>query len=348
MRFKILLAVTGLAVAAIAGETLADRDLTYVAYGGATQAGMREAWLKPYTAATGNAVAEDEGPSLAKVRAMVETGNVTWDVLDQETSEATTGCDEGLYEKLDYDRIGLNEDDFFPGMLQECGFGVYIAGNVLAYDGDRFPEGPTSWADFWDVEKFPGKRGFWNTPKGTLESALMADGVAPADVYKVLRSDGGIDRAFAKLDELKPNLVFWDTGAEMINRLASGEYAMTFAWNGRIVVANEQDKRNFKIAYPAGFTYVADALVIVKGSPNIDKAYELMKTLAAPEPNAEFMRQVPYSSTHKGAADLLTPERRAVLPLSPENLPYGVAIDDEFWAENYDSLTERLNAWAAK
>jgi putative spermidine/putrescine transport system substrate-binding protein len=277
---------------------------------------------------------------------MVETGNVTWDLIDQESAEATVGCEEGLYERIDWSKF--KTESYLKGSLTDCGFGMYTAGNILAYDGDRFPEGPKSWADFWDVQKFPGKRGFWYTPKNTLEIALMADGVAPQDVYKELAAPGGIDRAFKKLDELKPNIVWWNAGAEFINRLASGEYAMTFAWNGRIDAANMTDKRNFKIAWEAGFTYVIDQWVIVKGTPNLDKAYDFLSFFDNKERQADWMTKIAYASTNLAAMDLLTPERRAVMPLAPENVKFGVPVDDAFWAEHYDSLTERFNAWAGQ
>lgn len=341
-RILVLSSVLSLALAGVSH----GRDLTVVAYGGSTQAGMKEAWFAPFAAKTGKPIAEDEGPSLAKLRAMVETNSVQWDVVEQESSEAKAGCEEGIFERLDFDKIGADLRDFVPGTTSECGFGEYTAANVLAYDSARFPEGPKSWKDFWDMKKFPGKRGFWNTPKGTLEAALMADGVEPADIYKILSAKGGVDRAFKKLDELKPNIVWWNTGAEFINRLASGDYAMTYAWNGRITDANVKDGRKFKIVWEAGYSYVNNQFVVPKGSDNLDKAYDFFKFISSPERQTEFMKRVAYSAPSMKGSALLDQERQDVMPLSEKNRKFGFSIDDDFWASNFDSLSQRFNTWA--
>lgn len=330
----------------VASGNAFSRDLTVVGYGGSTQAGMNDAWFKPFTEASKLPVVQDEGPTLAKLRAMVETNSVQWDLVEQESSESKAGCEEGIFERLDFQKIGADMNDFVEGTMGECGFAEYTAANVLAYDAKRFPQGPKSWADFWDTSKFPGKRGFWNTPKGTLEAALLADGVAPADIYKVLRSEGGVDQAFKKLDELKPNIVWWSSGAEFINRLASGDYAMTYAWNGRITDANLKDGRDFKIVWEAGYSYTNNHWVIPKGSPNIEQAYQLLKFLSEPKQQAAFMNKVAYSTASKKGTDLLEAKRREVMPLAPENLKFGFSIDDDFWAQNFDSLTQRFNAWS--
>lgn len=307
---------------------------------------MREAYFKPFTAETGITIVEDEDPNLAKVRAMVSTGNVVWDILDQESPDAALGCTEGIFEQIDYSRLKV--ENYFAGTVSECGLGIYTAGNVLAYNAKFVSEAPQTWADFWNLKKWPGKRGFWYTPKGALEFALMADGVAPADVYKVLSTPEGVDRAFAKLDEIKPEIVWWRTGGELVNRLASGEYAMTMAWNGRLDVANRTDNQDFRIAWKAGFTYVHDQWVIVKGTPNLDQAYEFLNFVTDPKRQATFMEHIAYSAANTEAHQHLDPARLEHLPLAPDNVKYGVVVDDAFWATHLDSLTERFTAWAAQ
>lgn len=333
--------------AIVLGTPALARDFTVVNYGGLTQQAEDAAYFKPYIAATGKNLVVDQDPSLSKLRAMVETNNITWDLVDQESSEAIIGCDEGLFEQLDKSRLKLDaipEETVLP-----CAVPIYTAGNVLAYDGDRLKDNPpTSWADFFDTKKWPGKRGIWNTPKGALELALMGDGVAPRDVYKTLKEPGGVDRAFKKLDTIKSDILVWNTGSELVNRLASGEYVMTFGWNARIIGANEADKRNFKIVWPAGFTWVTDYWVVPKGSPNLDQVYDFLELFAKPERQADFMKITTYSASNPKALELLTPERAALMPLSPENKKYGVPEDDDFWANNLDSLTERFNAWVAQ
>lgn len=347
-RRTILVAAGAVAALVTGGGFAAARDLTVVAWGGVGQEAQRAAYFEPYAKATGKAVLEDQNPVLAKIRSMVESGNVTWDLVDQESAEAVIGCEEGLFEKIDWSQIDRSK--YADNVHSDCGYGFYTAGNILAYDGDKFRDNaPSSWADFFDTTKFAGKRGLWNTPKGALEVALMGDGVPVSDVYKVLRTPEGVDRAFAKLDSIKSDILLWSSGAEFLSRLATGEYAMTYAWNGRIATANASDKRNFKIAWQAGYTYVTDQLAIVKGSPNTAQAMEYIKFVDEhPELQAEYTNRTYYSSTSKASLDHLTAEVKENLPLIPERLEYGIAVDDEFWVENLDSLTERFNAWAAK
>ena len=342
-------ALAGLAAVLMASASIASaRDLTVVAWGGTGQDAQRAAFFEPYTKATGKAVLEDQMPLLAKVRSMVESSNVTWDLLDQESAEAVIGCEEGLFEKLDWS--GIDRSKYPDGIHSECGYGYYTAGNILAYDGDRFPDNPpTSWADFFDTAKYPGKRGLWNTPKGALEAALMGDGVPVGEVYAVLRTPEGIDRAFAKLDTIKKDILLWSSGAEFLSRLASGEYTMTYGWNGRIATANISDSKNFRIAWEAGYTYVTDQLVIVKGSPNAAQAMEFIKFIHDnPAQQAEYAKRTFYSSTSHASLDHLPDEVKSNLPLIPERIQYGVPIDDEFWVEHLDTLTERFNQWMAQ
>lgn len=335
-----------LAVAPGAGAQA--RDLTIVAWGGVGQDAQRAAFFDPYEKATGKTVLEDQTPLLAKIRSMIESGNVTWDLVDLESAEAVIGCEEGLFEEIDWSRI--KGEQYVDGVHSDCGYGFYTAGNILTYDGDRFPENPpASWADFFDTAKFPGKRGLWNTPKGALEVALMGDGVPVREIYDVLRTPEGVDRAFAKLQTIKNDILLWNSGAEFLSRLASGEYVMTVAWNGRISTTNLSDKTNFKIAWDAGYTYVTDQLAIVKGSTNADQAMEYIEFIDAhPELHAEYVKRTFYSSTNLGSLDHLSDEVKEQLPLIPERLENAVQVDDEFWVENLDSLTERFNTWMAQ
>lgn len=324
------------------------RDLTVTAWGGVGQEAQRAAFFDTYTKATGKKVLEDQNPLLSKVRSMIESGNITWDIIDHESAEIALGCEEGLFEEIDWS--GIDRSKYVDGIHSDCGYAIYTAGNVLAYDGDRFPENPPkSWADFFDTEKFPGKRGLWNTPKGALEVALVADGVPITEVYQVLRTDEGVDRAFAKLESIKSDILLWSSGAEFLSRLASGEYVMTYAWNGRIATTNESDNKNFKIAWDAGFTYVTDQYAILKGSPNKDAAMDFIRFIHAhPENQAIYTNRTYYSSTSFASLDHVTDSVKENLPLIPERLAHGVPIDDEFWIENLDSLSERFNTLLAQ
>ena len=142
--------------------------------------------------------------------------------------------------------------------MGECGVGTIVWAHVIAYDADRIKgEGPKNWADFWNVKKWPGKRALRKNAKPSLEIALLADGVPASDVYKVLSSEAGVQRAFKKLDELKPHLQWWEAGAQPPQWLASGDVIMTSAYNGRISAAIKEG-RNFKIVW-TGQNYAVDS-----------------------------------------------------------------------------------------
>ena len=195
-------------------------SITVTSFGGAFSQSQIEAYQKPFSAKTGVTVnAEVYNGGLAEVRAQVQAGNVTWDVVDLEKQDLTAACDEGLLEPIDWSTLPPAPDgtpaekDFIPGALHECGVATIVWTTIVAYDETKFPgEKPTKLADFFDVKKFPGMRGISKRPVVAMEFALMADGVPPADVYKVLSTPAGLDRAFKKLDMIKKNLIFWEAG----------------------------------------------------------------------------------------------------------------------------------------
>jgi putative spermidine/putrescine transport system substrate-binding protein len=256
------------------------------------------------------------------------------------------GCEEGLYELFDWSIVG-GEDSFIPAAVHECGVGTIVWSTALSYDNSRLQEAPQSWADFWDVETFPGMRGLRRGPKFALEFALMADGVPPEEVYEVLRTPEGVDQAFAKLDELRPHVIWWESGAQPPQLLASGEVVMTAAYNGRIDAANRNDGRDFGVVWP-GSIYSVDSWVILRDSPNMEEAKEFIAFASQPQRQALLPRYIAYGPTHKDAVAEVEAELQADLPTAPENLAGALAVDGEFWVENIDRLTERFNNWAAR
>ncbi len=253
------------AAALVLSATALARDLTVVSWGGAYQDAQREVYFKPFMEKTKIKMTEENWDGgVGTLRAKIQGGNNNWDVVQVESEELLLGCEEGLYEKLDWAKLG-GKDKYLPDAVNDCGVGAIVYSFILAYDGDKIKgDAPKSWADFWNVQKWPGKRALRKGPKTTLEIALMADGVAPKDVYKMLGTSEGVERAFKKLDQLKPNLVWWEKGSQPPQLLASGEVAMTDAYNGRIAAANDKDKKNFKIVWTNNL-YTIDSWVIMKG-----------------------------------------------------------------------------------
>ena len=348
LRNRLGLACAALALLAAPLASAGARDLTVVSWGGAYQDAQRKIFFEPFTAAEGIKLVEDSwNGGVGTLRAKVEGGNADWDVVQVEAEELYLGCDEGLFELMDFDAIG-GKDAYLPAAVHDCGVGAIVWSTALAYDGDKMgANAPQSWADFFDTAKFPGKRGLRKGPKYALEFALMADGVPTDKVYETLRTPEGVDRAFKKLDTIKKDIVWWEAGAQPPQLLASGEVVMTSAYNGRVTAANKSDNRNFKIAWP-GHVYAVDSWVILKDSPNKEAGMKFIAFAGDPERQAKLPPMVPYGVTNKAAAALIDPTVLQDVPTAPDNLGVGLAIDTEFWVDNIEKLTERFNGWVAQ
>lgn len=318
-----------------------SRDLTITSFGGPVADKQRQAFYDPFKAATGiNYKVEEYNGEFAKIRSMEEAGNVVWDVVHVEHPELVRGCDEGLFLKLDINKLG-GEGRFIPGSVEPCGIPHIVWSMIYAYDADKIKgKVPAGWADFWDVKTFPGKRGLRQSAKPTLEAALLADGVPLDKVYDVLGTEEGVNRAFKKLDELKPNIIWWKAGAQPMQMLAAGDVAMTAAYNGRVPLANA-DGKNFKIVWN-GQAYDIDYWTILSGSPNVDAAYKFLDFASGAKQGALYAEIADYGApTVEGAAATKNPD----LPTNPEHLKEGLQIDTQFWVDNGDRLEQRFQAW---
>jgi putative spermidine/putrescine transport system substrate-binding protein len=339
----------------------ANAEVTVMSWGGAYGAAQTEGHVKPWSAATGNAaiMVDSDNPAPA-IKAMVEAGNVTVDVASVEYADAIRLCDEGLLEPIDAASLPAGADgtpaadDFFPGAVTECGVSTDIWSNVYAFDTTKFPEGPTTAADFFDLEKFPGKRGLRKGAKAVLEFALLGDGVPAAEVYAVLSTPEGVDRAFAKLDTIKAETVWWEAGAQAPQLLADGEVAMTTAYNGRIFAAAVGEGKPFQIVWD-GQIYENESYVVPKGAPNKDLAMEFIKYATSTEGLRAQASNISYGPPRKSAnidpiiyaGDGKT-EMGPHLPTNPANLTNALLTSSDFWVDRDAELNERFQAWLAQ
>ncbi|MEK6205838.1 MAG: ABC transporter substrate-binding protein [Amylibacter sp.] len=351
----------GVAAGAIFASSAMAAEITVVSWGGAYTKSQVEAYHKPWIAKTGNTIlSEDYSGGLAEIKSQVEAGNVTWDLVDVELSDAVRGCDEGLLETIDPSILPAGADgtaamdDFLPGTVHECAVASIVWSTIFAYDTEKMPNGPTTIGDFFDTAKFPGKRGIRKSPKANLDMALAADGVAAADIYTVLSTPEGVDRAFAKLDTIKADSVFWEAGAQPPQLLADGEVVMTTAYNGRIFNAVAAEDKPFGIVWDSQI-FDLDLWVVPKGAPNKDAALDFIAFSTATEQLAAQASYISYGPARKSSAPLVgsyaTKPDLAMgpqMPTAPENFKTAIQNDFEFWADNQDELNERFNAWLAK
>jgi putative spermidine/putrescine transport system substrate-binding protein len=324
----------------------AQTQITVVNFGGANGNAQKKAYVEPFEKTTGNKIVSVEyNGEQAKIKAMVEAKNVTWDVVEVESPDVTRGCDEGLFEKLDYSKIG-NKADFAPAAVHECGIGVFIWSTVMAYNADKIKTPPTTWADFWDTKKFPGKRGMRKGARYNLEFALMADGVPAQDVYKVLATKDGADRAFKKMSELKSSIQWWEAGAQPPQFLVAGDVALTTVYNGRIDAAQREGK-NLGITWTGGI-YDLDYWVMPKGGKNRDVALKYIAMASSANEQAEYAKLISYGPTNTKALAKLDKTVLDKLPTSAANSKTALQFNVGFWADQGEALEKRFAAWAAQ
>ncbi|MGO4138223.1 ABC transporter substrate-binding protein [Rhizobium brockwellii] len=350
MKFSIKTAlVSGLVLASsgLAAPVVSARDLTVVSWGGSYQDAQREIYFKPFSEKIGKPVLDEAWDGgIGVLQAKVKAGSLNWDVVQVEAEELALGCADGLFEKIDWSKLG-GKDKFLPDAVSDCGVGAIVWSTAIAYDGAKLKDGPKSWADFWDVKKFPGKRSLRKGAKYTLEFALLADGVKRDDVYKVLATPEGVDRAFKKLDELRPNIVWWESGAQPLQLLASGEVVMASAYNGRITGINRTEKKNFKVVWP-GSIYAIDSWVVLKDAENKQAGQDFIDFASKAENQLMLPGYVAYGLPNVEAAMNVSAEYSTDLPTDANNMTESLPLNVDFWIDNAEALTQRFNAWLAQ
>ncbi len=329
---KLAIAVAALSLAA-AGPAW-SQELTVVSFGGSYQDGQSKALFVPAAKAMGIKLKEETYTSISDLRLKVKAGAVTWDVVTSGSGSAARAGAEGILEKLDYKTIDVSS--FLPGMAQEYCVGGDVFSTVLAWNTKTYGDkGPQSWADFWDVKKFPGKRAYRKGVAGALEPALMADGVPPEKVYEVLSSPGGIERAIKKIKELKPHIaVWWASGAQHAQLMKDGEVDMTTGWNGRFDVA-AKDGANVAYTFNQGLLD-NDCYAIPKGAPNKDLAMKFLAEITKPPYQAEFTKYITYGPTNTKAFEIgaIDPAFAKKLPSHPENAAKQVTINLDWYIKH--------------
>ena len=332
------------------------QPLVVANFGGANGKAQEIAFLKPFSRESNSAArgVEYDG-DLGAVRKMVQANKPTWDVVEVESSELTVGCKEGLFEPFDKAQV-KNASMLMPGSVQSCGVGAFVWSTVLAYNSATLKTAPAGWADFWDVKKFPGKRGMRKGARYNLEFALMADGVHRRDVYATLGTEAGLQRALNKVQQLKPHIVWWESGSQPPKALASGEWVMSTAYNGRISAAVADGADGLTIAWNDAI-YDLDYWAIVKGSPRADRARAFVNFATSDPAQLAFSREITYGPTNYNAILAYDTGRKRVpddkhlidlsmapsdLPSAPGNLRRSLAFSPSYWVTNGAQIDKKL------
>lgn len=317
------------------------RQIVVADPGGPYTAAYRKAFYDPFEQATGIKVVNvaREAQPVAQLTALVETRNYIWDVTTLTLSADIPYLEsKGLLEP-----IGFTAADV-PGLIPQAvtahWMGVDIYAAALAYRSDKFAaQGPASWADFWDVAKFPGRRSLRRSPIETLEQALLADGVPMAQLYPL-----DVERAFRSLDRIKKHInLWWTSGAQAMQAIQNGDVDMIATWNGRSQAAIDNGAP-VKIVWNQGI-YSIEGWGIPKGTPRADMARQFVRFCADGARQAAFTDTLAYGPTNTKAFELIDPKRAAILPSAPQNLQAMGLPDPVWWAANRQAVTERFNAW---
>jgi len=331
MRTKIILTLSAAIMAT--GAFAQDKSLTIASWGGSYQEAQSKALFEPAAINTGILVKQETYGGMSDVRLQVSSGQVTLDIVASGSGSAARAAAEGLLEKLDYNVIDVST--FYPGLYTDYCIGGDVFSTVYAWNTKTFgANGPQNWADFWDVEKFPGSRAYRGGVAGALEPALMADGVAPEDVYSVLDSEEGIERAIDKIRELKPHIsVFWTSGAQHAQLMKDGEVDMTTGWNGRFDNA-AKDGAMVKYSFNQALLDY-DCFAVPKGAPNRDTAMEFLNEISKPAYQDDLPKFITYGPTNKAAYETgeITADVAAGLPSSPKNAAMQLPVSLDWYAK---------------
>jgi putative spermidine/putrescine transport system substrate-binding protein len=319
------------------GMDLKGATVVFASWGGAYQDAEKVSYCEPFAKATGATVVQDGPMNVAKFRAMASSGTPDWDVVDITGGFLEVAAKDGLLEKIDPKLVTLSRIE--PRFVHEYGVGCIVWSYNLGYSTTAFPNGaPQSWADLFDLKKFPGKRTVLDQPVASLEVALLADGVAPDKLYPL-----DVDRAFKKLDQIKGQTVFWTTNSQSQQLFVDREVVAGIILNGRVYDAAQKGAK-IALSWEQNIQAV-DYLVVPKGSKNRAAAMRLIDTMTVAENQAKVANLIAYSPTNIEAYKTIDPKLEPWLCTTPENTKKGFIMSQLYWRDHLKDLTERWTAW---
>jgi putative spermidine/putrescine transport system substrate-binding protein len=317
-----------------------QRELVVVSYGGAYQSAQRKAFFNPFEKKYHVRIREESwNGDLAKLKAMVQSGDVTWDVAVVEDYMVPLGGAENLYEKIDYSKVPRAA--LLPAATNAYGVASCFWSTVLAYNTNSFPGSthPSGWKQFWNVKAFPGARSLRDDPAGNLEIALLAAGVPKDKLYPL-----DVDGAFRSLDKSKPSIkVWWKAGKQPAQFLASGKVKIASAWSGRIFNAIGAGKPE-AIDWNGGIVS-SDWWVIPRGAKHKDLAQKFIAFASSAGPQADLPKYMPYGPVNKKAIALIPPHILKNLPTAPDNAAKEVFKNAAWWSKHQAEVLKRWNLW---
>jgi putative spermidine/putrescine transport system substrate-binding protein len=327
-------------LAACGGGATESKEVVYVGYGGTPQTDLEEVVLKPYFDLTGTTVKTTTGAGdLAKLKAMVDSGKVTWDAISITTPNFSRAIAQGLLRPMDYSVVS-REGFANPSLVNDYAVPNYAYSHAVFWNKEAFPDGLSTWADVWDVKKYPGKRGFQQNAYYLFEAAALADGIPADRLYPF-----DIDRILAKIDEIREHIIFPDLNT-IQNLVAQGEIV-----TGDLNLSRVQTLISDGV--PLEYTWnenIVDAVwwVMPKDSPNPKGTLDLIKYTMQPEVQLAFLERTGFTPTVQAALDTIPADKWAGLPGTPTTLKNAATLSLEYYAEFGDEAQRRLDEWLLK
>ena len=326
-------------------QTVFAEPITVVSWGGTYGKAQDRALFTDASNHSGIAINRESGASMTKTCLQVQSGSVTWDLVVTGSGGAAAAAADGCLEKIDYSVVDVS--DFYPGLYTDYCVGSDVFATVMAWNTEKYgepgsPGAPSSWADFWDVKKFPGTRAYRaNNVDGALEPALMADGVPPEKVYEVLATPEGKRRAINKIRELKPHIaVFWGSGAQQAQLMKDAEVDMSTGWNGRF---DNAKKDGAKVGYTFNQALLDyDCFAMPKGAPNKEVAMRFLAEVSKPQYQANLPFYITYGPTNRKAYEMTKAPKELIesLPSHPKNVPLMLPVSLDWYAKHKNEALE--------
>lgn len=368
MKFaRVLVATTALGIA-VGTAHAADMatDMTLVSWGGAYQKSQQRAYVEPYIAKNAGVKAvwdESSAEAVAKLRAMNEAGNVTWDLVDVVAADAIRLCDEGLAMEIDADSDLASapdgksaSDDFGDLLVSDCFIPQIVYSTTFGYRTDLVGSTPpTDVCAVFDLKAYPGKRALEKRPINNVEWALLCDGVPKDKVYEVLATEAGQEQALKKLDTIKDQVVWWSAGADTPQLLADGEIVMGSTYNGRLFSVIEEQKQPVAMLWDAQ-VFDLDGWIIPAGLPadRLARVKDFVKFATDTQRLADQAKYISYGPARASSAPLvgkhadLGIDMAPHMPTDPNNAKNTFLYNYEFWADYRDDIDAKFQAWLAK
>lgn len=338
---RTVLKLAGAGAMALAAPSIVraqSKEIVFASWGGSWEAAMRTAWFDPFQKETGIAVRSVPGNTYGRIQAMVEAGAAEWDIVEVLPDFQWIGPQKDLLEPIDTAVVNTSGVMDAKDLVTPYSVPQVLFSRLIAYN-TKLGDGPKTWADVFDTEKFPGKRAFYTKANGAwLEAALLADGVAPADLYPL-----DVARALKKVDTIRDDIIFFETNAQGEQYLSDGQAVIGLVPDGRALNA-KNNGAPIEIAYPLSFL-TWSAMVVPKGAPNKAEAMQFLAYALTPEAQAAIAMAYTYGPVVPKAFEMIPAERANILSGGPQMSGHAIVLGEKWWGENLATVTEEVNAW---